>query len=61
LLNIPTNGVSGAGKNISSVFRWRLSRLGGDAADTGGDIDVVSSDLHHLTLGLPAPFPWLTP
>jgi hypothetical protein len=55
IVTIPAEGLSGTGKTFSSVLRWRLSRLGNDAADTGGAIDLVSSDLHYQAYGLPVP------
>ncbi len=40
--------ISGAGKNISSIITFRLSRLGGDAADTYGSPAILKEfDLHY--------------
>jgi hypothetical protein len=56
IVTVPTNGIQGTNLTLSSVLRWRLSRLGDDAEDTGGAIDLVSADLHYQTLGFPVPY-----
>lgn len=48
--NFPLNdsGVAGTGLLISSLFFWRLSRVGGDASDTfAGNARLVEFDIHY--------------
>jgi hypothetical protein len=57
LVNLPTAGVDGTGKTRSAILRWRVSRLGDNAADNySGDIDVVATDLHYQSRGTPVLF-----
>ena len=42
--------ISGAGMRHSSLFEWRLSRIGGDAADTyPDDCVLVEFDIHYYS------------
>jgi len=41
--------VDGTGFTVSSLFEWKLSRIGGDAADTyNADCALVEFDIHYL-------------
>ena len=45
--NIPTAGISGTGKTISSIFQFRLYRDGTDSADTyTGKAYLSEFDIH---------------
>ena len=43
------DAVSGADRTISSLFFWKLSRVGGEATDTyGADCRMVEFDIHYM-------------
>lgn len=45
--NVPTSGVSGSGMKISSLFWWKLSRMGDNTSDDGPVIKFYEFDIHY--------------
>lgn len=40
--------ISGVGKKVSSILKWRLTRVGGDGGDTyGADAKLLEFDIHY--------------